>query len=479
MKIREKVFSGLMWSVVGNWGQQFFNLLIFIVLTRLLPPESFGLIALAITFTAFSQIFIDQGMGQAIVQLPDVREQHLNTAFWASILVGSVFTCLGVLLSGIISNIFNEPDLQPIIACLSLSFIFYSLSTVHQAILQREMNFRSLALRSLAGKFIGGLCAVVLALLNYGVWSLVVQQIVASAVGVIVLWYSTKWSPKLSFSKTHFVTLFSYGIGVLGSKILAFFNDRSDDLIVGFYLGSTMLGYYVIAYKLMRLMTGMISGVSSNVLFSAFSRIQDDLPRLRNGLQEATHLTSLLVFPVFVTLACLSSEVIQLVFGEQWVASSSTMTLLLIGGIGMSILQHIGSVCWALGKAKFIFVVRLFIAIVQVGAFSVAAQISITYVALAFSAVMWLIGLPVYVWIAHKLLHINIKLYMYTNIFRPLIPSIIVVLFILNMRTHVTDNPVGLLAICVTFSAVVYLVYLRLFESKLILDLISVIRRQY
>ena len=169
MDLRRKAFKGVYWSAIQNWGSHIISLMVFLVLARLLKPEAFGLVALASVFIAFVQIFIHQGFSLALVQQSDLQLGHLDTAFWVSVLIGGIVTAIGIAFADLLAAFFHEPRLTPVIQWLSLSLLFGSLSSTPQAILQRRLAFRSLAIRSLVAAIIGG--AVGLSMAKSGVLS--------------------------------------------------------------------------------------------------------------------------------------------------------------------------------------------------------------------------------------------------------------------------------------------------------------------
>ena len=169
MNLREKAAKGVLWSAIQNWGMEGISFLTFIALSRLLVPEAFGLVALASVFTALAQVFLDQGFGAAIVQRADLEREHLDTAFWISVLTGILLTVGGIAASGLLAAFFGEPRLAPVLRWLSLSFIFGALSSTQMAILRRKLAFKSLAARSLAATTVGGFVGVSMAFAGFGV----------------------------------------------------------------------------------------------------------------------------------------------------------------------------------------------------------------------------------------------------------------------------------------------------------------------
>ena len=229
MELKEKVVKGVFWSGAQTWGARAVSFVVFALLSRLLTPQTFGVVALASLFITFIQTFQDQGFGTAIVQRAELQRSHLDTAFWTNMIFGVTMTLVSIGASGLIAGLFDEPDLAEIVRWLSPVFIFAGLSGVQQAILKRELAFKKLALREILAIVAGGIVGVVLAFLGFGVWSLVAQTLTKRLVGVVVLWGVSDWRPSFRFSKKHFTELFSFGLNIIGTNVLNFLNGHADD----------------------------------------------------------------------------------------------------------------------------------------------------------------------------------------------------------------------------------------------------------
>ncbi|HEY9661499.1 MAG TPA: lipopolysaccharide biosynthesis protein, partial [Allocoleopsis sp.] len=309
MNLKQKAFKGIIWSAIESWGRQAISTIIFFVLARLLTPEAFGLIALSSVFIAFIQIFLDQGFSQAIVQREKVEPEHLDTAFWTNITISTLLTLTSITFADEIALLFKEPALASILRWLSLNFILISLSSVQEAVLARQFAFKALATRSLIAIVVGGSIGLGMAISGYGVWSLVAYQLVNASVRVLVLWWSSDWRPGFKVSLLHFKQLFSFGINIVGNNCLSFLDRRSDDFLIGFFLGSVALGYYSIAYKVLLTTTELLMGFVNKVAMPVFSRLQDNPERLRQAFYRSTQLTSLIAFPCFIGIALSAPEI--------------------------------------------------------------------------------------------------------------------------------------------------------------------------
>lgn len=468
MSLREKALKGLVWSVIQKWGRAAISTLAFIALARLLPPEAFGLVAMATVITAFIEILLDQGFSAAIVQRTDLEREHLDTAFWISVLIGLVLALGLVLASEAAAGFFGEPELAPVLRWLSLSFIFVALSSTQTAILQRDLKFKSLAARSTVAAIAGGVVAVGMALTGFGVWSLVGQNLVRALVGVLVLWRASTWRPGFRVSRAHYKELFTFGISVTGNNVLNSLTRRSDDFLIGYFLGPVLLGYYTVGYRLLLVTIRLVTGIVNAVAFPTFSRIQQNRKRTRRAFYEVTQYTSLLAFPVFIGLAVLAPLLVPALFGEQWAPSIPVMQILALIGILQSVLIFNGSVMRASGKPSWQFGIMLLTFICSVGAFLIVVRWGIVAVAAAFVIVGYLVA-PISYVAVRRLIQIDFRTYL-GQFAAPLSASLVMVAVILGLKYVLEQQAINLylqLIVYVTAGALTYLLVIALTARSL------------
>jgi O-antigen/teichoic acid export membrane protein len=406
-QLKQKALRGVAWSFAEKGGTQATQFVTFLILARLLRPDAFGLISLANVFIHFIQALTNSGFSEAIVQHKDVKPEHLDSAFWANLSIGVLITGLGIWGASGIAIFFKEPALTPIIQCLSLNVLIRSFADIQQATLKRELNFRGLTVRQLVGMVAGSIVGVTMAILDFGVWSLVFQTLVSNLVGTLLLWKISHWRPSFRFSVLHLKELFSFGINVFGISILVFLNRRGDDFLIGYFLGATALGYYTIAYKMFVTVMQILQETTQKVSLPTLSRLQDDLPQLRQVFYTSTSLVSLVGVPAFLGLATISPEFIRVSFGEQWIPSIPVMQILSLNGVLVILMSFSGPTIMALGKPSWNLRLLLMNTVVKVAAFLAVVQYGIVWVAGALVASNYIVW-PAYLWALRKLLSIEL-----------------------------------------------------------------------
>jgi PST family polysaccharide transporter len=378
--------------------------------------------------------------------------------------------------SGFVAILFHQPQLAPIIRWLSISFILAGLNSTQQAILRRQLAFKKLAVRSFVAIVTGGVVGLVSAFLGFGVWSLVAQILVNGLVGVVVFWSVSHWRPGFHFSKKHFLDLFSFGFNIIGINLLNFLNRHVDDLLIGYFLGPTMLGFYTIAYRLLVVMTDLLTSAANAVAFPTFSRLQNEPERMRRAFYQAIHYTGLISFPAFIGVAVVAPELIVTLFGPQWTLSIPVLQILAFIGILHSIFYFHNSVVIALGKPSWRLGNAFINSVANVIAFALTVRWGIAAVAAAYVVRGYLLS-PVEIWMVRKLAKVDIKTY-FKQFIWPLTGSLAMTVIILGLKLlwvnalNVRIN----LAICLLTGCVIYPLTVLLLEPSLWSQLRSLLR---
>jgi PST family polysaccharide transporter len=462
MNLREKAINGVMWSATQTWGVRVISFLVMIALARLVVPEAFGLVAYASVFIAFAQIFVDQGFSDAIVQFSQLNREHLDTAFWISLLIGGILSIVSVFASDSIASLFREPQLAPIVKWLSPIFLLSALSSVQQAILRRKLAFKTLTVRSLTANLFSGIIAVIMAFRGYGVWSLVAKLLVSAIVNVVMLWQVSDWRPGFRLSIKRFRELFLFGINIAGGNFVDFLSVHSDDFLIGYFLGPVALGYYTLAYNLLIVTTDLLISVPNAVAYPVFSSIQADPTSFKRAFDQVVRLQSIVAFPIFLGIAALASEVIIQLYGPQWIASIPVLQLLMLIGIVRSATYIHSSVFRAAGKPSWRFGILSLTAAMNVIGFVLVVRFGIVAVAASYVIVSYLL-MPLYILMIRNLTGISVRSHLIQ--YGPTAVSSLVMICVVYLFKIVLGEQMTLLlrlaALALT-GAITYLLTLRL-----------------
>lgn len=320
------------------------------VLARLLTPEDFGLVALALTVMALLEAVADLGVGHAlIVDTGDAVEDRAETAFVVSVAVGFAFSLVVAALSPAAAAIFDEPELVAIVSVLGLNFFLRSFRTTHEALARKAMTFRPITVADFADAAVRGTAGIALALAGFGVWALVLGYLVGTVARTVAIWALVPWRPHLRPRRAHLRQLVMFGGGLSLVSLLNAFIGTFDDLVVGKVLGPAALGLYVLGFRLPELLIINMSNVASEVLFPAFASVSREA--LAGAYLTALRYTLMVGLPLAAGLAVLAEPVVLALFGDQWRETATVTQILTLYALGVTIGIPAGTVYKATGRA--------------------------------------------------------------------------------------------------------------------------------
>ena len=283
--------NALKWSYAGNFSERGFSGFFTLVLAGVLGPRDFGMIAMALIYISFLQMFLDQGFLAALIQRKNLEPAHLNTVFWMDQVLSVALVALSLLLCGWWAAKNHTPELAKIISVLSICILFEGLTGVQVAILKREMNFRSLSIRSNISTLLGGAAGIGMALSGFRVWALVGQQIVRDVIALFLLWKLSSWRPRLEFSWSRLTSLMSFSMANFMAQLATFLEYRASSLILGLFFGPVAVGLYLLADRV----TGSVLAIATSsvqaVSFPEFARLQDKPEELRQSILSCVRLS--------------------------------------------------------------------------------------------------------------------------------------------------------------------------------------------
>lgn len=378
--------TGVFWSGGGQVLAQVVHLLSRLILARLLAPEDFGLVAMAMVATGFTYWFLDLGTGPALVQRPDLAEEHKSTAFWVNLAVALVVFVGLALLSPLISQFFGAPRLVPILIALGFSLVLAAPSGVPESLFAREFGFQLIALRRFAGTLLGGVVGIGLAVAGFGVWALVAQTLVNYFVGSLLLLVKSPWRPRLIVSREAFVDLWTFSWPLVGGRLLNYFNRNLDTILIGRFLDTASLGYYNLGYQLVLMPLMYVTRPITRVLFTAMCRLQDQPERLRKAYLEALQSVAFVTFPLLIGLALSAPRLVPGILGEKWEPASPLFPFLCLVGLVQSLLNIAPSVLQATGDTPMVLRWTLVLLLGNGVAFIAGVQWGIQGVAVAYAA---------------------------------------------------------------------------------------------
>ena len=394
MTLEQKTIGGVKWSGISQFIRIGTQAITSVILARLLLPEDFGLLGMALVFTGLVAIFNDMGIGSAIVQKQDLNQKNLSSIFWFNLLIGALAMLIIILAAPLIARFYGQNSLTSIISIMSVSFLFTSLSMVQNSRLLKELKFKKLTLLELTSTISASLLGISMAFLGYGVWSLVWQNVSMTFIYTALVWITEHWKPILHFNWKDIKTIIDFSANLSGFSFLNYFSRNADYLLIGKFLGATALGYYTLAYTMMLFPLSNISSVLSKVMFPALSQIQHDNSKFKLFYLKSTKYIAFVSFPMMLGLFAIADEFVLIVFGAKWVPVIFLIKVLSIVGLMQSIETTVGSIYLAKGRTDWLFRWGIFSSIITVSAIIIGLQWGINGVAVCYMIAALLIAYP-------------------------------------------------------------------------------------
>lgn len=304
--------------MIERFATQGVQFLFGIILARLLSPDDYGIIAMPLVFLSIAQCFIDSGFSGALIRKPDLTEDDLSTAFYFNIGVGVVCYLILFFTSPLIADFYHTPILADLLKVTALATLFNPLCAVQQAILTRNINFKTQAIVSLSGALMSGVVGLVMAYSGYGVWALVCQQVGGYIIRTIMLWVLGKWKPKRRWSWKSFHYLWGFGSKMLGSGLLETMYSNIYPIVIGKYFSANDLGNYTRSQQFANLPSSNITGVLQRVTFPVLSSIQNEDERLARNYRKILKLSAFLIFPLMLLLSAIADPLIRVLLTDKW-----------------------------------------------------------------------------------------------------------------------------------------------------------------
>ena len=350
--LAKKVIRGGLWVValrIINRGLGFVRT---IILARLLAPEDFGLLGIAMLAVATLETFSQTGFHQALIQKKENVESYLDTAWTISVIRGIILFGILFFTAPTVAKFFSSPLASLVIRVIAISTLLTGFRNIGIVFFQKDLEFNKQFVYEFSATLIDLGVALSLALLLRNVWALVWGGLAASLTRLIMSYVVHPYRPNIHFSKKEFRELFDFGKWVLSSSILIFLLTQGDDIFVGKLLGVAALGMYQLAYLISNLPATEITHVISQVTFPTYSTIQDDLPRLREAYFRVLEFTAFISIPIAGAVFILAPEFTTVFLGEKWTPMVPAIQTLCIFGVSRSMAATMGPILYSLDKPE-------------------------------------------------------------------------------------------------------------------------------
>lgn len=316
-----KVFNNFLWRFFERVGAEIVAFIVAIVLARILNPSEYGTLAIVTVIIVLFQVFVDSGLGNALIQKKDTDILDYSTVFFFNIFMCCSLYIVLFFCAPLFAKFYGDPILADVLRVLGLVIIISGVKNIQQAYISKNMMFKKFFFSTLIGTIVAAVIGVAMAIRGYGVWALVAQQLVNVTIDTCVLWITVEFRPKFQFSFDRLKNMLGYGAKLLLIGLLGTFYNNVSQLCVGKVYSSADLAYYNKGKSWPNLLVNNVNSSLDSILLPVFSENQDDENKLFNQTKQIITLSSYVIFPLMFGLACVAKPLTLIVLTEKWLPS--------------------------------------------------------------------------------------------------------------------------------------------------------------
>ena len=317
---KSKVITNFIWRFAERLGAQGVSFIVSIILARLLEPEVYGTVALVTVITTIFQVFVDSGMGNALIQKKDADNLDFSSVFYFNFTVCIILYFGMWIMAPFIATFYEMPELTPLVRVISLTLIISGVKNVQQAYVSRNLLFKKFFFSTLGGTIFSAFLGIWMAYRGLGPWALVAQQLSSAAIDTLILWLTVKWRPQLVFSFFRLRELFAFGWKLLASSLLDTIYNNLRSLIIGKLYSSADLAYYNKGKQFPNLFVANINTSIDSVLLPIMSNEQDNREKVKSMTRRSIMVSTYIMAPFMMGLAFVATPLIRLLLTDMWLS---------------------------------------------------------------------------------------------------------------------------------------------------------------
>ncbi len=476
--VKHKVGRAITWTAAAKFINQALALVTMVVVARLLAPKDIGLITLCLLYMQFLDNFVDAGILHAIIQFPELEDKTLNSSFWFLCILFLTAYVVTWFLSPSLATLFGESDLVDLLRVISILLFLMPLHIIGTGLLSRNLAMDLVGRIEVVAGLVRAIVSIVLVYLGFGVWSLVYGYIISRAMIAVYSFYKASWSPKLFYSHKHIRPIIDFGLKITASRLVWYFHNQIDTILVGKLLGTELLGIYSIGRQVVQQIWSVFVLFSNRIIYPLFSRYQEDRNRLNRIFLKITKVLSIIVFPVLLGISAKSEQIVVIAFGTQWSAGVEVLAAMAFIG-GFKILSPQGPLAInAIGRPE----INIWINIFQLIVLSLAFYVGAITNGLPGVAMAWLFAYPlvfaVTQLIAFRVLGLRVAEYA-SQVVGPILFGLIIYGVLTVTNISFDKMPVVWdLVISVGISAVLFYALLRLRYKDIATEVIDLVKQK-
>lgn len=330
--LQSKTIKGSFWSAIDNVAQYGVGFIVSIILARLLSPDDYGLLGIIGIFTVVCNAIINGGFSSALIRKKNVSDKDYNTTFIVNLIASVILYAILFVSAPLIAKFFNREELVSLTRVSSLAMVIGALAIVQHTRLTKRIDFKTQTKITFVSSIVSGVVGITLAILNFGVWALVVQMLTSQILSTILLWIYNHWTPKLDFNKNSFHELFGFGWKMMVSGILDSLWTQLNQVVIAKFYNTATLGQYSRADHYSQLFSSNLTSVIQRVTYPVLSEIQDDKERMVAAYRKVIKLTMFFTFSSMFALGAIAEPLIHCMIGEKWHEAATYLPLICLIG---------------------------------------------------------------------------------------------------------------------------------------------------
>ena len=322
------VASAAKWKLIEKMGSKGIQVIIQVILARLLMPDDYGTLAILTVFINLANVFIQTGFSTALIQKLEADDKDFSTCFYASIIIAIVLYLLIWFSAPYIANFYNMKEITSLLRVLSIVLFAGAINSVQYAYISRHLKFRIYTIATIISSISSGIVGIILAYRKWGVWALVMQQLLANVISVLLLLAMAEWKPKLIFSFTRLKSIWSYGWKILGMGMLNSMYTSLYTLVVGKVFNSETLGLYNRADQFPNLLAANVNETVQAVSLPVLSQKQKEKKQFVERFKLAIKINAFVLVPCMLGMAAIAPEMIEVLLTDKWSEAVPLMRIL-------------------------------------------------------------------------------------------------------------------------------------------------------
>lgn len=329
----KSIKRGFAWTAIEKFSIQIVQFILGIIIARHITPQEYGILGILMVFVNISQVFIESGLGSALIYKNTLNEKDLQTAFTFNFAVSLAIVILIMVFSYPIERFFDMKGLSIYLIVCIIVLIFNAFIVVPTSILRVKMNFKAIAISNFFSTLLSGVLGAYTAVIGLGIWALIIQLLSKSFIQMIFLSYQCKWCPKFRFFKNSFIEMYKYAFAIFGTSCITKITSEGISILVAKNLTPYNLGLFTRANQFASLAGTSLGSIFSTVLFPAFSSLKKNSQEFYDLMKKMVIYQGLFIIPLFMFLAVLSKPIVLILLTDKWVGVIPILQILCIGRV--------------------------------------------------------------------------------------------------------------------------------------------------